>query len=364
MKQRPIELALPLNNMNLPVNSPMVYNLDMQPRKTLPKTALPRLYFIDREIASGKYPNAPALAKKYETSLSSINRDIAYMRDMMNAPIAYDFFKKGFYYTEKTFRLPAAYATVDDLLALGMAKNLLDLYRNTPIHEAALTLLENILAPLHGEQNAEWFLDRIIIPKTASAPVNAEIWNKIVIGLRENRVIAFHYEDAEAKRLYTREKTQKQKLDVRCVHPYQLIFDRSNWYLYAFDKDRKDFRLFSVARMNDVELKKENFEIKKDFDYRSMEGISYFGIYKGAQTNKFVIEITGDTRWIKERQWADDQQIQKTKTGIKLSFTSNQFEKVLEWTLSQGSYARPLAPKAFVELWKSIVGDMAKIARR
>jgi len=350
--------------MNLPENSHIVYNLDMQPRKTLPKTALPRIYFIDREIASGKYPNAPALAKKYETSQSSIMRDIAYMRDMMNAPIEYDFFKKGFYYTEKTFRLPAAYATVDDLLALGMAKNLLDLYKNTPIHEAALTLLENILAPLHGEQNAEWFLDRIIIPKTASAPVDAEIWNNIVISLRENRVITFRYEDAEAKRLYTRDKAQKQKLDSRRVHPYQLIFDRSNWYLYAFDVDRKDLRLFSLARINDVALKTETFAVKKDFDYRSMEGISYFGIYMGSQTNKFVIEITGDTRWIKERQWAEDQQIQKTKTGIKLSFTSNQFEKVMEWTLSQGSYARPLAPKMFVDLWKSIVADMAKIAKR
>jgi hypothetical protein len=49
--------------MNLPDDSPIMYNLDMQSRKSLPKTALPRLYFIDREIASGKYPNAPALAK-------------------------------------------------------------------------------------------------------------------------------------------------------------------------------------------------------------------------------------------------------------------------------------------------------------
>jgi len=341
----------------------MLYNLDMQPRKSLPKTALPRIYFIDREIASGKYPNAPGLAKKYETSLSSINRDIAYMRDMMSAPIEYDFFKKGFYYTEKTFRLPAAYATADDLLALGMAKNLLDLYKNTPIHEAALNLLENILEPLHGEQNAEWFLNRIIIPKTASAPVDAEIWNNIVISLRENRIITFNYGDAEAKRLYTMEKPQKPKLGIRRVAPYQLIFDRSNWYLYAFDEDRKDLRLFSVARISDVALQTENFTIKKDFDYRSMEGISYFGIYVGAHTDKYVIEITGDTRWIQERQWAEDQQIQKTKTGIKLSFTSNQSEKILEWTLSQGAYARPLAPKTFVERWKAIVSDMAKVAK-
>ena len=69
----------------------------MKPRKNLPKTSLPRIYFIDRKIAEGSYPNAPELAKEYETSLSTINRDIAYMRDMLGAPIAYDFFRKGFY---------------------------------------------------------------------------------------------------------------------------------------------------------------------------------------------------------------------------------------------------------------------------
>jgi len=129
-----------------------VYTEYMQQRKSLPKTAIPRMYFIDQEIAAGKYPNAPALAQKYETSLSSINRDIAYMRDLLGAPIEYDFFKKGFYYSEKTFRLPAAYATSEDLLALGMAINLMDLYKDTPIHEAALHLLESISTPLKTEK--------------------------------------------------------------------------------------------------------------------------------------------------------------------------------------------------------------------
>jgi predicted DNA-binding transcriptional regulator YafY len=98
-------------------------------RKRLPKTAFPRIYFIDEEIASGRYPNGPALARKYETSLSSINRDIAYMRDMFHAPIEYDFLKKGFYYTDPAFRLKAGgFASADDMLALDMAKELLELY--------------------------------------------------------------------------------------------------------------------------------------------------------------------------------------------------------------------------------------------
>jgi len=85
----------------------------MKIRSNLPKTSLPRIFYIDRKIAEGNYPNVPKMAKEYETSLSSINRDIAYMRDMLDAPIAYDFYKKGFYYTEKNFRLLAAYDTAE-----------------------------------------------------------------------------------------------------------------------------------------------------------------------------------------------------------------------------------------------------------
>jgi hypothetical protein len=40
-------------------------------RKTLPKTALPRIYRIDEMIASGRYPSTKQLAKAYETSMSS-----------------------------------------------------------------------------------------------------------------------------------------------------------------------------------------------------------------------------------------------------------------------------------------------------
>ncbi|MCL2704729.1 MAG: WYL domain-containing protein [Spirochaetaceae bacterium] len=336
----------------------------MKQRKNLPKIALPRIYFIDKEIASGTYPNAPTLAKKYESSVSSINRDIAYMRDMMDAPIAYDFFKKGFYYTEKTFRLAAAYATADDLLALGMAKNLMELYQNTPLHAAALNLLENISLPLRGDQKAEWFNNRIVIPKTASATVNAEIWNTIVCGLRDNKVITFSYLSADKEELSGKGENTAKKLNLRRVHPYQMLFDQSAWYLYAYDVDRNAMRMFSITRITDATLVDETFKIRGDFDYRSLEGTSYFGIYvKENKSFKFIIALTGDTRWIKERIWAKDQHIKKIKNGIELSFTSNQFEKVLQWILSQGACAKPLAPKTLITRWKETIQAMSKIAR-
>jgi hypothetical protein len=49
------------------------------------------------------------------------------MRDQLLAPIEYDTFKRGYYYTKKTFRLPAGFTSADDLLALGMARSIFSL---------------------------------------------------------------------------------------------------------------------------------------------------------------------------------------------------------------------------------------------
>jgi predicted DNA-binding transcriptional regulator YafY len=61
----------------------------METRKHLPRAVLSRIYFIDREIAAGKYPNVHDLAGEYEVGTATIYRDIEYMRYILNAPIEY-----------------------------------------------------------------------------------------------------------------------------------------------------------------------------------------------------------------------------------------------------------------------------------
>ncbi|MCL2231786.1 MAG: DNA-binding protein, partial [Treponema sp.] len=54
-------------------------------RLSLPKAALPRIYRIDDKIASGTYPNSDDLARMCETSISTISRDIEFMREQLLA---------------------------------------------------------------------------------------------------------------------------------------------------------------------------------------------------------------------------------------------------------------------------------------
>ncbi|MDR2865477.1 MAG: HTH domain-containing protein, partial [Spirochaetaceae bacterium] len=54
------------------------------------RPVLSRIYFIDRQIAAGKYPSTKQLAEEYEVGTATISRDIEFLRDMLDAPIEYD----------------------------------------------------------------------------------------------------------------------------------------------------------------------------------------------------------------------------------------------------------------------------------
>ena len=325
----------------------------MRDRKSLPKPALPRIYFIDKEIASGKYPNTRTLAKAYETGTATISRDIEFMRDRLNAPIEYDFTQKGYYYAEKSFRLPAAFYSADEVLAFGMAKSLLSLYRNTPIYSAASQFMDSITAPLGKTENPNWHEDRIVVPPVPSVVFQPEVWHNICQGLANNQVITFEYR-----------YTWNVPYSPRRVRPYQLLFDNGAWYLYAYSEEGKGTRMYSLSRIRNISLTEETFVFPASADYRIRFDDSFFGAYSSEKKQRFRIAFFNDGAMrIQERRWAENQRIEETKDGVILSFTSAQYGKVLELVLSNGRDALPLEPDELVRDWEENLRDMQKRAR-
>jgi predicted DNA-binding transcriptional regulator YafY len=319
-------------------------------RASLPKTALPRIYFIDREIASGKFPNTAWLAKKYETSISTISRDIAFMKDQMNAPIEYDALRRGYYYSKPNYRIPAGFTSAEDLIALGMAKSILSLYQDTPLYNAARDLLNSITAPLAQDGKSDWFENRIVVPQVASAIVPSGVWDVIIAGLRENLTLAFEYRGM-----------WDEGYNKRRVRPYQLLFDGGVWYLYGYAEERREIRIFSLSRIKDPVLTGDHFSLPGDYDYRLGSGNSHFGVFTGQEKIHFRVEFYNESAvWVGERRWADDQKIEEIENGVIIDFTSSQFEKVLEWVLSRGCTARPLEPEDLVKAWCGHIEEMQK----
>jgi predicted DNA-binding transcriptional regulator YafY len=268
------------------------------------------------------------------------------MKDMLNAPIAYSAKHRGWYYEEISFRLPARFASADDMLALGMTKSLISLYRNTPLYDSAQRLLNDITAPLSSDDAADvkkaaWYEKRIIVPPVASAPVDAKTWETIIDAMKENRLVTFEYRGVWDKEYKT-----------RLVRHYQLLFDTGVWYIYGYSEERSAMRFFSLSRIKNISLTNEHFTLPNDFDYCTKNDGSYFGIYLGKKGHYRIEFASSASVDIQERKWAVDQKIETTRNGIIIDFSSTQYEKVLTWVLSFGINARPLKPSKLINEWK------------
>ncbi|GMO40453.1 MAG: WYL domain-containing protein [Termitinemataceae bacterium] len=322
----------------------------MKAQKIQSRTSLPRIYFIDKKIAAGGFPNSSQLAREWEISISTISRDIEFMRNMLGAPIEYDTSRRGYYYAEKTYRLPAGFTTGDEMLALGLAKNMLDLYKNTPIYEAVNHLFESITAPLRTGNGQQWYENRLVVPPFPTSTIPLATWDIVTNALRKNRIITFDY----CGIYNTAEQTRR-------VHPYQLLFDTGVWHLYGLAEERSGLRMFSLLRMKNIVLTDETFKLPADFDFRTRINGSNFGVFVDDKTYHFKIKFYAESAlWIRERQWASDQQIEEIEDGIIIDFTSSQFDKVLQWTLSFGCDAKPIEPQELVDIWAANARKMVK----
>jgi predicted DNA-binding transcriptional regulator YafY len=238
------------------------------------------------------------------------------------------------------------------MLALGLAKTFLSLYRDTPLYETAKRFMDGIASPLEDGEDPAWYENRIVVPPPASTPVDPAVWNTVMAGLKGNKIITFDYRGAWKKETFGRR-----------VRPYQLLFDSGIWYLYGFAEERKDIRIFSLCRMSNAAATGESFKLPKDYDYCSRADGSNFGVFAGATTYTFKIEVYKEAAlWVKERRWAKDQTFTDTDDGTIITFTSTQYDRVRQWLLSQGCYARPLEPQDLVDDWIWHIEELQKLA--
>ncbi len=316
---------------------------------------LERLSKIHAKIKSGCYPSTKDLAFDNEVSIPTISRDIQFLRERFNAEIEYDSVNRGYYY-KKDFDMPLNLISAKDVLFLSLAKQLLSQYEGTPVYKEISSIID-FLSDSQGVGKSD-FLNRIALPPLPKVVINEENWNTVVECLQKNLVLEFDYNG--------RWNTATSH---RILRPYQVLLQDGMYFVFGFDESadgsKGGERIFYLSRMKNLEKTNRKFDLPENFEFASRCGGGRFGAFKGAEKLQYEIEFYDDARqFVKDCVWADDQEFyddeEENITTIK--FSSSQSMKVLEWVLSQGMRARPIAPESFVERWKNEVRGMAKYA--
>ena len=330
------------------------------PERKLNKKMLERIIIVHNAIKSGMYPNVRKLQRLYceQTGYSNVGEATIYrtldaLSVNFHAPLKFDRAKGGYCYMDDNWEFALNSVSEQEIFYLSAAKTLLASFEGSPVYNAIAEAI-NFITDTQEIGKSE-LLKRIAVPPVPKISVDENIWKEMLCALQNNLIVEFDYNG--------RWNTQTTH---RRVHPYQFLFDDGACFLFGYAEERKADRLFYLTRIKNLTLTDEHFELPENFEFSSRCGGGKFGAFMTDELVSFTIDLYGDARQIvKDRIWADDQKIidfdDEEKTRIE--FSSTQWFKVMEWVLSQGEHAVPVAPKEFVSEWKERVEAMAETAR-
>lgn len=323
------------------------------------KTQLLRLVFIDRKIREGMQTgilaNCRIMAEEYEVSRKSILRDIDYLKNQRDAPIAYDPVKKGYYYTEEHYALPAMSLSESDLFAICIAEQALRQYRGTPLFQDLQKVFRKIEEGLSGTESISSELSSLPINflNRGQARIDSNIWEAISRAIKKGRVISILYRKAGEN------TASKRNLD-----PFRLISFSGEWYLIAFCHLRRKILTFALSRMQhavvtDMQLTSE------EPDCLLSQVLDNFGIFSSERRWTLRVLFRGKAAHIvKERLWHPEQQLEELGPNkIRLSFPAGDMGEIKRWLLGWGQDAEVEAPQKLIEEMRAEVRAMTDVYR-
>ena len=295
---------------------------------------MPRIHFIDQKLRNRTYPNCVTLAREYEVSEKTIQRDIECMRNM-GAPIEFDRRRNGYYYSDSTYYLPAVPLTERDALLFAINDRILSQYQQTPYYTDLKKAIGKVLQFLPDELDLEHKGDFISFHSQPQTPVQKQKFDLLQQAICEEQQIHIKY--------YTQHRNEVTE---RTVDPYQIHSQHGNWYLVAHCHTRNEIRTFALNRMLSIELTDDYFDKPLDFSIDEFLKDS-FSIYRTEKTYHVKLKFTPyQARWIRERQWHKTQKLTELEDkGLILEMDVQGLDEVKRWVMQYGAEAEVVEPE-------------------
>lgn len=315
-----------------------------------------RYYRIDQLIHSRGFVTFADLQRELEVSRATLKRDLAHLRERLNAPIVFDREGGGYRYDKQgvgpRFQLPGLWFTADECLALMTMHQML----------AALDaggLLGPHIAPL---------MERLSKALGSDAAPAREVLRRVKLLPSQMRRVKLKWFELVGRALMTRRRLEidyftryRNERSVREVSPQRLVHYRGNWYLDAWCHRSEGVRMFALDSIEDARL----LETKaKDVSVRQVdeETARGYGIYRGTNLKWATLRFTSEAaRWVRSEIWHVEQQGRELPDGgyeLKVPYAD---PRELEMdVLRHGENVEVTAP---AELRRAIAERLAKAAR-
>ena len=284
---------------------------------------LDRLIAILSVLLNRKQITAPELAKRFEVSRRTINRDIEAL-NQAGIPIVTQQGAGGGIRIMDGFRMDRTALTSREMQAILSGLRGLDSVSGTSQYKQLMEKISPGAADvLPGDQHI-----LIDLASWHKASLSGKI--ELLHGaIEQHRLVSFHYLSPNGE-------------SDRTVEPALLVFQWSSWYLWSWCLDKNAPRLFKLDRM-------DSLQAKESFSPRPMQMPDLLGEKAFPDRYHVVVRISRKSRWRLVEEYGSGC-YEETPDGdclFSTGFTDR--ERLLSWILSFRGDAELLEPQELRE---------------
>lgn len=257
-----------------------------------------RIFRLHQILASRRTPiSQPDLCERLEDcSRATLYRDIAFLRDVLGAPLDSDPDTGGFIYRPgpdgRRYELPGLWFTADELQALVAFRQLLGRLGPGLLEQHLEPLSKRIDELIRHRRLQLGELPRRVRLLGGAGRTPGDAFQAVASAVLERRQISFRY--------HSRSRDQHTE---RQVSPQRLVHYRDNWYLDAWDPGKKALRTFSVDRIGHARLldaaARDIPEAELDQHFSDA-----YGIFSGKANKTAVLRFSAErARWVADERW-------------------------------------------------------------
>lgn len=297
-----------------------------------------RLLVLDEYIRNNRFPNCRGFAREWEVSRKTIQRDIEFLRDQLDAPIEYDREHRGYYYSDRNWFLPALKISEGDLVLLLIGTRALKQFSGTPVAAKLDRIFRKISESLPSRISIcpETVFSAFSFTGPPSKPVDETIWIALVRGLLNHRSVDVHY------RAFNCIRPDRRRID-----PLHMANLQGEWYVFAYCHKRKSVRQFAIPRIDSAKLTTVDFSWPSGFSAKDRIESSFSRFASDAPVPRIRLLFDPEAaKWISECEWHSSQKLIKRAGGrLEMSFKATGLLEVLRWTLGWGRHVQVLEPE-------------------
>lgn len=304
-----------------------------------------RFYKIDLLLNERKVVSFTDLQEALQVSPATLKRDLAYLRDRLNAPIVYDRDRGGYRFegpaaAGDAYELPGLWFSADEIHALLTMQQLLANLDTGgllgPHIQPLMTRLEALIGA--GDHSAAEVARRVKVLSVGARRFQLAHFQAVGSALLGRRRLLIDYSARSTDQTTRRE-----------ISPQRLVHYRGNWYLDAWCHHRDDLRSFAVDAMARVELLDTPAQEMSEADLDARLGAGY-GIFSGAAVKWAKLRFSPDrTRWVAAEVWHPGQIGAYTADGAyELQVPYSDDPELIMDILKFGADCRVVAPPELV----------------